>query len=78
MLTMDLNKAIWCYENNFWSQRWQECLAYNRVCQYFDTCNMASWNQEQEDLKEEFGMPYNEGTDWEFEFTLSQVYEAAV
>jgi hypothetical protein len=78
MLTMDLNKAIWCYENNFWPQRWQECLAYNRVCQYFDTCNMASWNQEQEDLKEEFGMPYNEGTDWEFEFTLSQVYEAAV
>ena len=76
-LMMDLEKAIWCYENNFWPQRWQECLAYNRVCQYFDTCNMSSWNQEQIDLDQEFGMPYNAGTDWEFEFTLAEVYEAA-
>jgi hypothetical protein len=74
---MDLNKAIWCWENNFWPQRWQECLAYNRVCQYFDTCNMSSWNQEQDDLAAEFGMPYNAGTDWEFEFTIADVFKAA-
>lgn len=76
MLIMDLNKAISCYENNFWPQRWQECLAYNRVCQYFDTCNMTTWNQQQIDAGEEFGMPYNAGTDWEFVFTAQEVFEA--
>ncbi len=76
-LMMDLNKAIFCYDNNFWPQRWQECLAYNRVCQYFETCNMSSWNQEQDDLAQEFGMPYNAGTDWEFTYTLAEVLEAA-
>lgn len=76
-IMMDLNKAIWCYENNFWPQRWQECLAYNRQCQYFETCNMSSWNQDQEDMGGEFGMPYNAGTEWEFEFTLDDVYRAA-
>lgn len=76
-LMMDLERAIWCYENNFWPQRWQECLAYNRQCQYFETCNMSSWNQDQEDMGGEFGMPYNAGTEWEFEFTLDDVYRAA-
>jgi hypothetical protein len=78
VLITDLNKAIACYENNFWPQRWQECLAYNRVCQYFETCNMASWNEEQIDMGEEFGMPYNEGTDWEFVFTLKELFDKTV
>lgn len=77
LLMMDLNKAIFCWENNFWPQRWQECIAYNRICQYFETCNMSSWNQDQDDLAEEFGMPYNSGTEWEYEFTLAEVLEAA-
>ncbi len=75
-LVMDLNKAIWCYENNFWPQRWQECLAYNRVCQFFETCNMTSWNQEQIDAGKEFGMAYNADKDWEFVFTLDDIFRS--
>ena len=73
----DLNTMIKCWENNFWPQRFQECLAYNRPCQYIDTCNLASWNEAQETTPEEFGLSYNADKDWQFEFTLDEVFEKA-
>lgn len=75
---MDLKHAIDCYENNFWPQRFQECLAYNRPCQYLETCNLSSWNDEQEAIGNEFGMSYNAKTDWQFEFNLKDIFEHAL
>ena len=68
---------IKCWENNFWPQRFQECLAYNRACQYIDTCNLASWNEAQEETPEEFGLDYNADKEWQFNFNLDEVYEKA-
>lgn len=73
----DLNRMIENWENNFWPQRFQECLSYNRACQYMETCNLASWNEAQAETPEEFGLDYNAGKDWEFEFTLDEVYRKA-
>ena len=71
---MDLNQLIQCWEQNFWPQRFQECLAFNRPCQYLNTCNMSSWNEEQEALGGEFGLHYNAGKDWEFEFHIKDLF----